>query len=928
MLNVKANRSTRMMPGRTTSVLAPLTRPAGTLSPHPMKGEGIKENAAQFNTLSLRAARREGRGEGWFPCGLRFPARKTIGPLCGKPPCQALGLTLVLLAALWFSSTGFAQEVDDTPGPGKFYVAVNGNDDWTGTQPDPKAGSMEGPFATIERALKEHRKGTLRSTIFVRGGTHHLAQPVAFLPNDSGLRLLAYKSERPVLSGGRPITGWKAGQNPSVWTATVPEARGGRWPMRLLRVGNDLQPLARNPNYDPANPWQGGWFSTVAPQGTVGAFGAALSRIQTTGDWIEWRVRAPADGEYRLWFLYTAANRPFGFADLADRTQVQVDGGVAIPLRNLPDSPAFRWAQVATLQMTQGDHVLRWTNTRGGVLNLDALLVTDDPAWNPNNRGTRPAAGRQAVTVQAEAFINAQCKEMVVPQAATATGFRDRFQFNLADMKQYRSQGVEIHIFPGNGAANAILAVAGIDQASRTLRVDPRFNADLEIRPGSRYFVANALEELNAPGEWALDAATGTLYHWPRVPNFERLGVVAALLDRLIEFKGDAAKNQWVEEVTIKGLQFSDTAYTRPANVLSPADAAIWLTGARRCVIERNQFVNLGGHAVRVEGGSTANEIVGNHIVDVGQGGVILLGDTATQPRDTLIAGNWMQRLGRVFAHVGGVYCLGAAGTKVQHNRIEQVPRAAIAFQSVDARTQSHGNTAEFNDIQHACMATTGSGGIEVLGRHKADTGNVIQHNRILDTTGLGGTDDGKLLSPHGAAGIYLGEFASGVTVRGNIVSRAPLGGLVLYGGRNNNIENNIFAEGAAQQVLFAVPDSFAEKNRLVRNIFYFSGPQAALYKHAVQWRPQVLSEVDGNILWHAQGAGFFNNAVVTPLGDLKKWQATGLEPNTVVANPGFAEAARDNFQMAPTSPALQKGFQVIPAEKIGLTGFARSWKR
>jgi hypothetical protein len=830
---------------------------------------------------------------------------------------------MAVLGMMLALTVNSATAPDATPGPGKYFVAVNGNDEWSGSQPTPNADRSDGPFATIDRALKEHRKGTVRTVVFVRAGTHHLAQPITLTPQDSGLRLLAYPSERPILSGGRAITGWKQSQNPSIWTASVPEARANRWHMRTLRVGNEQQTLARHPNIEPANPIQGGWSFVIGETKQSGAFGAALSKIHTAGDWIEWGLKVPADGEYRLWLLYQSYNRG---ADMADRTQVQVDGGTPVPLKNLPDSPAPRWSPVASLQLTQGDHVLRWTNVKGGVLNLDALLITDDMAWNPNVRGSRPGAGRQAVTIQAESFLGSQSKEMVVPETASAA-FRDRFQFKLGDVKPYRSPEPEIHIFPGEGTASTVLYALRIDASARVVQVDPRINTGFDLRPGNRYFVANVIEELDSPGEWYLDRAQGNLYHWPKSPQFERLGVVAAALDRLIEIKGDPAKNQWVDEVIIQGFQFSDTVWSKAVNVLIPSDAAIWLSGARKCVIEGNLFVNLGGNAVRIEASSSQNEIVGNHITDMGQGGVVLLGDNSTQPRDNVIAGNWMQRLGRVFRHVGGVYCFTAGGTRVAHNRIEQVPRFAIAFQSVDARTQSHGNVAEYNDIQYACMETVDSGAIEVLGPHKVDTGNVIQFNRIADVSGLTTSDDGRFLASQGVSGIQLAGFASGVTVRGNVIARTPQGAVVIDGGKNNLMEQNLCIDGGAQQVLFEVRDAHCENNRLLRNIFFFTSPTAHLYKHANAWNAKIVSECDFNFYWHAQGGAFYDRAV-TPLGNVAQWQSTGLDRNSSVADPAFVDAAKGNFELKAESPARQRGFQPLDQAKVGLPGHPRAWKR
>ena len=40
----------------------------------------------------------------------------------------------------------------------EFYVAVNGNDAWSGTLAEPNADNSDGPFSTIERAQKAVRE--------------------------------------------------------------------------------------------------------------------------------------------------------------------------------------------------------------------------------------------------------------------------------------------------------------------------------------------------------------------------------------------------------------------------------------------------------------------------------------------------------------------------------------------------------------------------------------------------------------------------------------------------------------------------------------------------------------------------------------------------------------------------------------------------
>jgi hypothetical protein len=66
----------------------------------------------------------------------------------------------------------------------------------------------------------------------------------------------------------------------------------------------------------------------------------------------------------------------------------------------------------------------------------------------------------------------------------------------------------------------------------------------------------------------------------------------------------------------------------------------------------------------------------------------------------------------------------------------------------------------------------------------------------------------------------------------------------------------------------------------------------------------------------------------VTPLGTLDQWRAAGFDANSLVADPLFVDVAKDNYRLKPASPALKLGFVPIPFDKIGLQGYARSYKR
>ena len=100
-------------------------------------------------------------------------------------------------------SLGFAQE------QATFYVAPSGSDANPGTE--------AAPFKTITKAQKAVREinGTMTGDIvvYLREGTYQLNSTVNFDERDGGkdghyVRYKAYKGENPLITGGKPITGW------------------------------------------------------------------------------------------------------------------------------------------------------------------------------------------------------------------------------------------------------------------------------------------------------------------------------------------------------------------------------------------------------------------------------------------------------------------------------------------------------------------------------------------------------------------------------------------------------------------------------------------------------------------------------------------------------------------------------------------------
>lgn len=131
-----------------------------------------------------------------------------------------------------------------------FYVSPDGNDTAGGRSPNDA-------FATLTRArdavreLKQSGGFTAPVTVVLRGGTYRLAEPLLFVPDDSGTEThsvtwTAYPEETPMVSGALRLTGWKEMEN-GLWTVSLSEVASGDWYFTTLFVDGESRPRTRLP---------------------------------------------------------------------------------------------------------------------------------------------------------------------------------------------------------------------------------------------------------------------------------------------------------------------------------------------------------------------------------------------------------------------------------------------------------------------------------------------------------------------------------------------------------------------------------------------------------------------------------------------------------------------------------------------------------
>ncbi|MFO0867426.1 MAG: right-handed parallel beta-helix repeat-containing protein [Pirellulales bacterium] len=346
-----------------------------------------------------------------------------------------------------------------------------------------------------------------------------------------------------------------------------------------------------------------------------------------------------------------------------------------------------------------------------------------------------------------------------------------------ADLRAWaRPAEVELFVFPRYNWWNNIVRLAAVDKEQR--RVTLVADCSYPIRAGDRYYFQNALEELDAPGEWYLDEAARTVYFWPPA-ELAAEAVYVPLLATALRLEG-------TRHVEFRGLTIECTQQT-----------AVEMQGAEDCRLVGcvvRHAGHYGGSGVAVSGGRR-NGVVGCDIYEVGRDGIQLSGgDRVTLTSAEHYAdNNYIHHTG-VFYKQGVGIALQGVGHRATHNLIHDTPRMGILF-------SGHRLLIELNHIRHANLETEDTGAVYTGGRDWISSrGTVIRHNYFHDILGYGKDAQGRWVSPHFAWGIYLDDNAAGVDVVGNVVVRCSRAGLHLHNGRDNRIENNIFVDNGEQQ--------------------------------------------------------------------------------------------------------------------------------
>jgi len=542
-------------------------------------------------------------------------------------------------------------------------------------------------------------------------------------------------------------------------------------------------------------------------------------------------------------------------------------------------------------------------------------------------------------------------------------GGRDKLLFPPGRLKNWPNvEDVEIVVRPHHAWIVNILPLKSVDEQKQIAHTS--IDATYPIGPlkflkeTKSCWVENTIDELDEPGEWALNTAEGKLYLWPRSDS----AVLAPRLTELVRVEGKidkkGARDTPARNLCFRGLTFmhgdrytiakDDAGLQHDWDFHDKANALVRLRGTENCKIENCRFAHSGSGALRVDLHGQQNTISGNLIEQMGGAGILLCGygpGTKDVNRENLVYNNHIHRIGRIYSHSPGIMVWQSGENRVARNLVHHTPYTGVivsgcmthffsrggrelgrtirrhelaklpkepSLEDVRPYLHSHDNLIEQNEIHHAMEELGDGNGIYIRG---AGAGNIIRRNYIH-----------HLVAPMiMQAAIRTDGGQTDTTIAENLIYKCTSQGILIK--LNTHCENNIVADIIAppRGYYLAVREGPLTGATIQRNIFYSSSENCTFIDELPPGRGRTSEDRRGRALAESKQADTDHNiyfcAANRKLGRkmLRKQKEDGVDENSAAVDPQFVDPENGDFRLKPDSPALKMGFVPLDLSKVGL---------
>ncbi|QDT08270.1 right-handed parallel beta-helix repeat-containing protein [Planctomycetes bacterium K23_9] len=575
------------------------------------------------------------------------------------------------------------------------------------------------------------------------------------------------------------------------------------------------------------------------------------------------------------------------------------------------------------------------------------------------------AKGKLLVAKTADRFLTLYDNDGMLPRARSERfvpkGSATELRFPEGRLKNWPNvKDVEILVRPTRLWTMNVLPLASVDEDTGIARTAIPATYGMN-KIGC--WVENVLEELDEPGEWALNTREGKIYLWPR--NTDREGDSPVMAPQLIEFiriegtidkKGP--KDIPVRNLCFRGLTFQhgdrytltsdDAGLQHDWDMFDKDNALVRLRGAENCAIEQCHFLHSGSGAIRVDLHGQHNRITGNHIHHMGGGGVLLCGygpGTKDVNKNNLVYNNDIHHVGEIYWQSPGIFLSQSGENRIANNLIHHTNYTGLIVSGIvhrfitkgdkresertvrwhelgdlpknpepdDVRPFLHtrNNLVEHNEIHHAMQILGDGNGIYVRG---AGPGNVIRRNYIH-----------HLVSEiHGQSAIRTDGGQEDTLIAENLIYKCKSQGVTLK--LNNRFENNIVADVIVPRGIYLkIVEGPMKGASNKRNIFYSSLADCTFISEPGGGKGKVGEDRRGRVPARMKDIDSDDNIYFckadSSLGEktLEKLQRDGVDGRSLAVDPMFVDPENGDFSFKPDSPALKLGFVPIDLSEIGL---------
>ena len=347
------------------------------------------------------------------------------------------------------------------------------------------------------------------------------------------------------------------------------------------------------------------------------------------------------------------------------------------------------------------------------------------------------------------------------------------------------------------------------------------------------FYALNVKEKISLPGEWAVNRKNMEVYLYPY--EGQKYVEISCVNDMIY---ANGYKNIKISGISISQCRKSGIVLENCSDInlsdINIQNVGAWGILGENCnnmIVSQCEICHTGGGGIGINGGNRQTLISCGNIISN-----CVIHNIAVWHKTYMAA-----------IDISGVGCT------ISQNLIYDVPHFGIVF-------SGNNHIIKKNEIKNACYESNDAGAV-YSGRNYTYRGNIIRYNYIHDLYGYNNA---------GCMGVYFDDGMSSASVYGNIFTNIPHMAVLIGGGRDFKIHNNIFFN-----CRMAI--------NYDKRIFFVEELQERL--------KQRLAEIDyKSTIWKKAYPDLYNiydNNIYLPLGN-------EIYKNTVIGGEGFALQMRD----------------------------------